>query len=405
MYDESTFPKIISVDDHIMEPPNVWQDRLPEKYRSVGPRVVRQKVADMQFVGGVFSYREAGEHEEGTWCDWWYVEDLRYPLTRVMAAAGYPRDEVTISPITMDDMREGCWNQTARLADMDVNHVEASLCFPTFPRFCGQTFKEREDKVLADLCVKAYNDWMFDEWCAGTGGRLIPLPIIQLWDAEAAAAEVRRNAARGGRAVAFTEIPAFLGLPSIHDPGGFWDPFFRACDETGTVVCMHIGSSSKMPSTSPDAPAAVGSTLTYMNAAMSMTDYLMSGIFERFPNLKLAYSEGQIGWIPYILERADKVWEENRGWGGVADKVLRPPSEYYRDHIYGCFFDDVHGMKNIDVIGVDNVTFETDYPHSDSTWPHSLKVAMDILRDLDDETVYKIVRGNAIRMLDLPFDR
>jgi len=405
MYDETTFPRIISVDDHIMEPPNVWQDRLPEKYRSVGPRMVRQKVADMQFVGGVFSYREAAEHEEGTWCDWWYVEDLRYPLTRVMAAAGYSREEVTISPITMEDMREGCWNQSARLADMDVNHVEASLCFPTFPRFCGQTFKEREDKVLADLCVKAYNDWMFDEWCAGTGGRLIPLPIIQLWDAELAAAEVRRNAARGGRAVAFTEIPAFLGLPSIHDPGGFWDPFFRACDETGTVVCMHIGSSSKMPSTSPDAPAAVGSTLTYMNAAMSMTDYLMSGLFERFPNLKLAYSEGQIGWIPYILERADKVWEENRGWGGVADKVLRPPSEYYREHIYGCFFDDAHGIKNLDAVGVDNVTFETDYPHSDSTWPHSLKVAMDILAGLDDETIYKIVRGNAIRMLDLPFDR
>jgi hypothetical protein len=405
MYDESNFPKIISVDDHIMEPPNVWQDRLPEKYKAIGPRMVRQKVADMQFVGGVFSYREAGEHEEGTWCDWWHIEDLRYPLTRVMAAAGYSREEITISPITMEDMREGCWEQTARLADMDVNHVEASLCFPTFPRFCGQTFKEREDKVLADLCVKAYNDWMFDEWCAGTNGRLIPLPIIQLWDAELAAAEVRRNAARGGRAVAFTEIPAFLGLPSIHDPGGFWDPFFRACDETGTVVCMHIGSSSKMPSTSPDAPAAVGSTLTYMNAAMSMTDYLMSGIFERFPNLKLAYSEGQIGWIPYILERADKVWEENRGWGGVADKVLRPPSEYYRDHIYGCFFDDVHGMKNIDVIGVDNVTFETDYPHSDSTWPHSLKVAMDMFRGVDDETVYKIVRGNAIRMLDLPFDK
>jgi predicted TIM-barrel fold metal-dependent hydrolase len=405
MYDETTFPRIISVDDHIMEPPNVWQDRLPEKYRAVGPRMVRQKVADMQFVGGVFSYREAGEHEEGTWCDWWHVEDLRYPLTRVMAAAGYSREEVTISPITMEDMREGCWDQTARLADMDVNHVEASLCFPTFPRFCGQTFKEREDKVLADLCVKAYNDWMFDEWCAGTGGRLIPLPIIQLWDAELAAAEIRRNAARGGRAVAFTEIPAFLGLPSIHDPSGFWDPFFQACDETGTVVCMHIGSSSKMPSTSPDAPAAVGSTLTYMNAAMSMTDYLMSGLFERFPNLKLAYSEGQIGWIPYILERADKVWEENRGWGGVADKVLRPPSEYYREHIYGCFFDDAHGIKNLDAIGVDNVTFETDYPHSDSTWPHSLKVAMDILAGLDDETIYKIVRGNAIRMLDLPFDR
>ena len=100
-----------------------------------------------------------------------------------------------------------------------------------------------------------------------------------------------------------------------------------------------------MPSTSADAPAAVGSTLTYMNAAMSLTDWLMSGVFERFPNLTIAYSEGQIGWIPYVLERADKVWEDNRGWGGVADKVKRPPSEYYFEHVYGCFFDDPHGLK------------------------------------------------------------
>jgi predicted TIM-barrel fold metal-dependent hydrolase len=287
---------------------------------------------------------------------------------------------------------------------MDTNHTEVSLSFPTFPRFCGQTFLERKDKELADLCVKAYNDWMFDEWCAGTNGRLVPLPIVQLWDAELAAAEVRRNAARGGHAVCFTEIPPFLGLPSVHDAGGYWDPFFRACAETETVVCMHIGSSSKMPSTSADAPAAVGSTLTYMNAAMSMTDYLMSGLFERFPTLTLAYSEGQIGWIPYILERADAVWKENVAWGGVADKVKRPPSEYYKEHIYGCFFDDPHGLRSLESVGVDNITFETDYPHSDSTWPHSLKVAMDIMEGLDDESIVKIVRTNAIRMLhlDLP---
>ena len=167
----------------------------------------------MTFVGGVFSYREAGPNEDGDWCDWWFCEDLRYPMTRVMAAAGYPRDEVTVSPITMDDMRRGCSHQKERLEDMDANWTEASLCFPTFPRFCGQTFLERSDSELGDLCVKAYNDWMFDEWCAGTDGRLIPLPIVQLWDAELAAAEVRRNAARGGHAVAFTEIPPFLGLP------------------------------------------------------------------------------------------------------------------------------------------------------------------------------------------------
>jgi predicted TIM-barrel fold metal-dependent hydrolase len=183
----------------------------------------------------------------------------------------------------------------------------------------------------------------------------------------------------------------------------YWDPFFGACAETETVVCMHIGSSSRMPSTSKDAPAAVGSTLTYMNAAMSLTDYLMSGLLERFTTLELAYSEGQIGWIPYVLERADTVWRENRAWGGVADNVKRPPSEYFHEHIYGCFFDDAHGLRSLDEIGVDNVTFETDYPHSDSTWPHSKKVAEEIMADLNDEQVHKIVRGNAIRMLRLDF--
>jgi predicted TIM-barrel fold metal-dependent hydrolase len=159
-----------------------------------------------------------------------------------------------------------------------------------------------------------------------------------------------------------------------------------------------------MPSTSPDAPPAVSSTLTSMNAAMSLTDFLMSGVFERIPNLQVAYSEGQIGWIPYVLDRADKVWMENRGWGGVADQVTRPPSELYREHVFGCFFDDPHGLKSLDEIGVDTVTFETDYPHSDSTWPHSRKVAMEIMEGLDDETIVKIVRTNAIRMLrlDLP---
>jgi predicted TIM-barrel fold metal-dependent hydrolase len=398
-------PQIISVDDHVLEPAGVWQDRLPERLKEVGPRLVRKKVKSMNFVGGYFSYEDADEHEDGTWCDWWLVEDLRWPLTRLSAAAGYPRDEVTVSPITMDDMRKGCWDPKARLDDMDINHTEASLSFPSFPRFCGQTFYERKDRELGDLCVKAYNDWMVDEWCAGSNGRLIPLIIVQLWDANLAAAEVHRNADRGVRAVCFSEIPPFLGLPSVHDANGFWDPFFQACSDTDTVVNMHIGSSSKMPSTSKDAPAAVGSTLTYMNAAMSLTDFLMSGVFEKFPNLKVAYSEGQIGWIPYVLERADKVWEDNRAWGGVADKVKRPPSEYYYEHVFGCFFDDPHGLKSLDTIGVDNVTFETDYPHSDSTWPDTKKVAEDIMKDLDDDTIYKIVRGNAIRMLHLDLDK
>ena len=394
-------PKIISVDDHITEPATVWSDRLPSKYADVGPRIHRLPVKQMTFIGGTFTAIPGEKGEEGPLADWWFYEDLRRPLTRLDTAVGFSRDEVILAGITYDEMRQGSYKLKERLEDMDTAGIEASLCFPTFPRFCGQTFYEAKDKELAMLCVRAYNDWMVEEWCGESGGRMLPLCIVPLWDPVAAAAEVRRNAARGVHAVCFSEIPTNLGLPSIHDKDGYWKPFFAACNETATTINMHIGSGSKMPSTSPDAPAAVGSTLTFANCCFSMVDWLMSGVFTEFPNLKIAYSEGQIGWIPYILERANNVWEENRGWGGIADKVLVPPSQLFKEHIYGCYFDDPHGLRSLEEIGVDNVTFECDYPHSDSTWPHTAKIAAEQTRELSDEVVYKLMRGNAIKMLSI----
>jgi predicted TIM-barrel fold metal-dependent hydrolase len=242
---------------------------------------------------------------------------------------------------------------------------------------------------------------MIEEWCEPSGGMLIPLCLVPLWDAEAAADEIRRNAARGCRAVAFSETPAHLGLPSVHDADRYWDPFFRACAETGTVVCMHIGSSSRMPSTSSDAPPAVGATLSFNNAMGSLADFLFSGVLVRHPDLKLAYSEGQIGWIPYILERADDVWEQHRAWAGVGEIVPEPPSSYYYRQVFGCFFRDKHGIDSLEAVGVDNITFETDYPHSDSTWPDTKKIAEEMMGHLPADVIYKIVRGNAIRMLGL----
>ena len=389
------FPKIISVDDHVIEHRTVWLDRLPKKYHDVGPRTIQER-GTMKYVGGVFSYEPS---DDGELCDWWLYEDKKIPQTRLSAAVGFDRDEVKVTGITYEEMRPGCWDPKARLEDMEMNHVEASLSFPSFPRFCGQTFMEAKDRELAEACVYAYNDWMVEEWCGDSGGRLIPLCIIPLWDAELAAKEVRRNAARGSHAVCFSEIPPHLGLPSIHS--GFWDPFFRACEETKTVVCMHIGSSSRMPATSGDAPVAVAASLSFNNAMASLCDFLFSGVLVRFPSLKLAYSEGQIGWIPYILERADTVWEEHRAWGGVRDIVPEPPSTYYYRQIYGCFFRDQHGIDALDKVGVDNITFETDYPHTDSTWPDTKEVATELMRGVPSDVVEKIMRGNARRMLSI----
>ena len=391
------FPKIVSVDDHVVEPAHVWEQWLPAKHRDKGPRVERRGIGTMRHVGGG-TYEQTFD-PDGPQADCWVYEDLVYIHKRHVAAVGFDRDDMTMSPMTYDEMRPGCYEPKARVDDMELNWVEASLSFPSFPRFCGQTFLEAKDRELAEACVYAYNDWMVDEWCGDSDGRLIPLPIIPLWDAELAAAEVRRNAARGARAVCFSEIPAVLGLPSIHT--GDWDPFFAACAETRTVVCMHIGSSSKMPATSADAPVAVAATLSFGNAMSSLTDFLFSGVLVRFPDLKLAYSEGQIGWIPYILERADDVWLEHRAWGGVRDIVPEPPSTYYYRQVFGCFFRDRHGIESLETVGVDNTTFETDYPHTDSTWPHTKKVAQELMAGLPDDVVHKLVRGNAIRMLEL----
>jgi predicted TIM-barrel fold metal-dependent hydrolase len=398
--DAADFPRIVSVDDHVVEPPHVWQHWLPARFRDRGPRIERRGIGAMRHVGGG-SYEQTFD-PDGPQADCWVFEDLVYIHKRHVAAVGFDRDEMTMSPITYDEMRPGCYDPAARLEDMEVNHVEASLCFPTFPRFCGQTFTEATDRELGEACVYAYNDWMVEEWCGDSGGRLVPLIIVPLWDAELAAVEVRRNAARGVHAVCFSEIPAHLGLPSIHS--GFWDPFFAACAETQTVINMHIGSSSRMPATSPDAPTGVAATLSFNNAMASMSDWLFSGKLVQFPDLRLAYSEGQIGWIPYILERADTVWEEHRAWAGTKHLVPEPPSTYYHRQIYGCFFRDQHGIDSLDKVGVDNVTFETDYPHTDSTWPHTRKIAMEMTAGLDAGVVRKIMRGNAIRMLSLDLE-
>ena len=397
-------PKIVSVDDHIVEPADTWTKRLPAKYRDVGPRLERLRVSNLKFDGMNYSFDIVDSNSsEGKLADFWCYEDLRVPMRRIITAVGFPPEERTMLPVTYDEMRPGCWDQAARIADMDANHTEASLCFPTFPRFCGQTFAEAKDKELALLCVQAYNDFQVEEWCAGIGkDRLIPLIIVPMWDAELAAAEVYRNAARGVHAVCFSEVPHFLGLPSIHS--GYWEPFFRACAETQTVINMHIGSSSTMPATSPDAPAAVQATLSFNQGMASMADWIFSGILPRYPDLKLAYSEAQMGWIPYALERARSVWKEFRGWAFDPAIVTEEPEFYFRRQIYACFFRDDFGLKNITDIGVDNIVFETDYPHSDSTWPETEQFIRDMATELDDETLYKIIRGNAIKMLHLDLD-
>lgn len=385
-------PKIISVDDHILEPRELWQEMLPAGLKERGPRVSREKLK-LNFVGGHYGFERGVE--DGHWCDLWLYEDLVLPTGLLHAAAGFSPEEQQNIPAVYEDFRPGTYDRDARLEDMTLNHVEVAINYPnTFPRFAGQGFAEREDKDLALQCLQIYNDWMIEEWCGGAGkGRLIPMTLVPLWDPQLAAAEVKRCAEKGSYAIAFSENPSKLGFSSLYT--GDWDELWAVCQETDTTVSMHIGSSSQMPSTSPDAPLATTMALSSINAQGSLCDWVFSGSLERFPKLKIAFAESQIGWMPYQLERMDVVWHDDVG--GI--ELAEPPSSYVKGRVWGCVFDDEHGLKSRDAVGLEHILFETDYPHTDGTFPESRKVAHRLCEGagMDADECYQFLRGNAIR--------
>lgn len=367
--------ELISVDDHVVEPPGVWQDRLPERFKDAGPKIVAKR--DLEF---------------------WVYEDRKYATIGLNAVAGRPKEEYDYNPTRYDQMRPGCYDPAARLVDMDTDGVTASLNFPSFARFCGQTFLEGTDKDLALVCVQAYNDWMVDEWCATDPDRLIPLSIGPLWDPALMAAEVERCAAKGFRAIAFSEEPSKLGLPSLHSD--HWDPLWAACQDTQTVVCTHIGSSSNMPTTSPDAPMEVGVLLTPANALYTATDLVFSPIFRKFPDLKWSLSEGGIGWVPYFLERLDRTVDRHGTWLGLSTDPH--PREIFENNIWVCFIDDVVGLELRDKIGTHKILWECDYPHADSNWPNSAAEAGRLLADCSADDVARMTHVNARELFRFP---
>jgi predicted TIM-barrel fold metal-dependent hydrolase len=388
---------MISVDDHVLEAPDIWTSRVSKSIVDQVPHVVRSRA--VKTVTGAKVQLTRSE-TEGEPCDWWIYGDLQIPMVTAAASIGFEHPDFT--PCTYDEVRPGSWKQSERLADMTTDGLSASLCFPNVvPRFCGQTFLESGDRQVALECVRAYNDWMIDEWCGGEGhGRLIPLTLIPLWDVDLAVQEVNRCAAKGAVAVCFSENPYQLGLPTLHS--GYWEPFFQAAADAGMTVCMHIGSSSKMPTTSPDAPHIVSSLMHFSVTTGSLMDFIFAGILDRIPTLKLFYAESQAGWLPFVLEQADSLWALREG-SSLSVDLPRPPSSYFRDHVFTSIFHDDTALRNRDVIGIGQMSFETDYPHSVTTFPQSQNNAIAACRKLgltDDET-YAIMRGTAIRAFGL----
>ena len=328
----------------------------------------------------------------------WMLEGNHVPTLKHHAMAGQdPAGES--GPITFAEMRPGCYDPAARIEDMDRDGVWAQLCFPTFARFAGTRFlQECRDRELAMACVEAYNDFMVEEWCGHDPDRQIPLVILPLWDVAACVVEAERAASKGAKAISFPENPAPLGLPSWHS--GEWDPLLAVAEQAELPLCMHIGTSGRSTATAPDCPDSVRYTLLATNSMGAAADLLLSGAFVRFPGLKVAISEGGIGWIPYFLERIDWTWEGHRLMEPRIDFGCKP-SEMVPGHLFGCFIVDDAGLEQRHRIGLSQILWESDYPHPDSAWPHSRERLADSVRDIPDDEVRQIVEGNARELFGL----
>ena len=261
---------LISVDDHICEPPDMFDAHVPGRYADRAPRVV--------------------EDEDGRQ-RWWYG-DAKGRNLGLNAAAGKPREYLNVDAHRYDEMRPGCYDVGERVRDMSAGGILAGLNFPNFTGFSGQVLNQGPDPDVNEVMIRAYNDWHVDEWCGAHPGRFIPCGILPLFDVHRAADEVMRLAEKGCHAVTFSENPERLKMPSFHS--GEWDPLFAVCNDVGTVLCCHVGSSSQSARTSDDAPASVAMTLSSAMSIPTLVDLIWSDIWWRFPKLKFALTKATL---------------------------------------------------------------------------------------------------------------
>ena len=370
---------IASVDDHVIEPATMFDQHLSPEHRALAPRYVTD--------------------DKGNSFWWWEHEDKRSYNNGTNAVVGRPREEYGMEPINLEQMRRGTWDAAAHIDDMNAMGVMTALMFPTYPGFDGGWFWATKDKANTLRVIQAYNDWHIDEWCGPYKGRYFPTAILPLWDVGATVEEMKRLTRKGCRSVFFPANPAAHGrLPSVHDE--VWEPMWKLANDERIVFNCHIGTGSAPAANSELSPISAWITSMPMAIATDAADLLHLRALLRYPDLKIVLSEGGIGWVPYLLERADFTFRHHGPWVR-ADFGGRLPSDVFREHFLTCFIDDKFGCLNYQQVGEDIISYECDYPHSDCTWPHVAEELWPNVKDLPDRVIDKITHQNAYRFFGM----
>jgi predicted TIM-barrel fold metal-dependent hydrolase len=367
--------KLFSVDDHIVEPAGVWVDRVPAKLRERVPHVIevdgRQK---------------------------WVWDGGEEATMGLNAVAGKPREQWGMEPARYDDMIPGCYDPHERAKDLLSNGIFASVAFPTLPGFAGRKFQTFPDQDLAVTCVRAWNDFVLDEWCAAKPDLFVPMTIAPVWDVELAVVETERTLELGTKALAWVEDTANLGLPGYHSD--YWDPLFALCEEAGLPVCMHISGAAPVVTLEGLVPM-VEIAAAFTHAARSSVNMMVSPIPRKFPGIKLVWSEGGIGWITAAIERADRQWDRHKYWTHIPDADVLP-SDVAKRNMWFCMIEEPLGLQYRHDFTVDRILWESDYPHADTPFPHTQAACKALFADVPDDEVAAITHRNAEALFDFP---
>ncbi len=362
---------LVSVDDHITEPPDLFDKHLSGKDLETAPK---------------FCVDENGK-------SYWAYQGMIMPSVGLNAVVGRPLEEYGMEPNSLEEMRAGVYNVHERINDMNANGIAASLNFGTAVGFDGGKFHQAPDKDLALIHLKAYNDWHIDEWCGAYPGRFIPCGILPTWDMDATVAEIERIAKKGCTAVSLNENPTKQGLPSVHNE--YWEPMWKAITDHDMVMCLHIGAGNPQPHASMETPIEAWITTMPASSMVGAADWLNLSALERYPSMKICLSECGLGWIPYFMERADFSHSRHKAWTN-SDFQGQKPSDIFKKHFMVCFIDDAFGLDNLQYVNEDLVAFETDYPHSDTLWPEAPEHLWKTIDHLTDEQIDKITHLNTM---------
>lgn len=363
---------IISVDDHISEPPDMFDKHLSGDALASAPKLT----------------------QDSNGKDVWVYQGLSFPSVGLNAVVGRPFEEYGMEPTALDQLRPGCYDVHERIKDMDVNGIAASLNFGSVFDFAGGRLHKAPDKELAKIHVSAYNDWHIDEWCGAYPGRFIPCAILPTWDMDATIAEMKRVSAKGCHTISINENPTVNGMPSIHN--AYWEPFYKAVNDLDMTICLHIGGGNPTPHASMETPIEAWITIMPMTITTGAADWLNLKALHDYPDMRIALSEGSIGWVPYFMERADFSNSRHKAWTHSRFQDMKP-SEMFKRHFLNCFIDDAFGLQNIEYIGEDNIAYECDYPHSDTLWPEVPERLWPTINHLTDEQINKITHLNAMK--------